>query len=162
MSDAWYYAEGDKAVGPVTQADLQEQLSLVSNAKDVLVWRAGFANWQSADSVSDLALPLVPKPPPIPRSMARRIARGLLTFLGYVLAGFAIRLFIEFFMPDTWKKWQETGIFWVPFVSSLVIAQIAVTVPARFLTPKLWESSGKFLLLWLLTVVGFAVILRFL
>ncbi len=160
MSDAWYYAEGDKAVGPVTLAHLQEQLSVVANAKGVLVWRAGFANWQSADSVSDLTLSPAPKPPPIPQSVARRFARGLLTVLGYLLAGAAIGAFIDIFMPETQKMQERTG-FWLPFWASFTIATIIVSVLARFLTPKAWESSGKFLLLWLLTVVGFAVMLRF-
>jgi hypothetical protein len=85
MSDAWYYAEGDKAVGPVSLADLEKRLFLVSNAKEVLVWRDGFANWQRADSVSDLALLPAPKPPPIPRAALRTVARGLLNLLGVPL-----------------------------------------------------------------------------
>jgi hypothetical protein len=94
MSDAWYYAEGDQAVGPVTLADLEKRLSLVSNAKDVLVWRAGFPNWQRADSVSDLALLPTPKPPAIPRPLHRRIARGLwINLLGPLLAGGSVGAF---------------------------------------------------------------------
>jgi hypothetical protein len=66
MSGTWYYAEGDKAVGPVTLADLKKLFSLVSNAKDVLVWRPGFVNWERAESVTDLASLLAPTPPPLP------------------------------------------------------------------------------------------------
>jgi hypothetical protein len=164
MSDAWYYAEGDTAVGPVTLADLQEQLSLVSNAKDVLVSRAGFTNWRSAGSVSDLALP--PKPPPLPRSRRGLIdptftqRGGVLGCLGSLLAGAATWLFIVTFMPETQKMQEQKG-FWLPFTVSYKIALIGVSILARFLTPKAWESSGKFLLVWLLTFVGFAVMLRF-
>jgi hypothetical protein len=79
MSDAWYYAENDEAVGPLTLVDLKKQLSLVSNANDVLVWRAGFANWQRAESVSDLALLPASKPPPIPPSVGRTTASPIQT-----------------------------------------------------------------------------------
>jgi hypothetical protein len=41
MSDVWYYAEGDKSVGPLTLTQLKTILSRVSDAKDVLVWRDG-------------------------------------------------------------------------------------------------------------------------
>src|SRR5262249_831704 len=46
---------------------------------EVLVWRAGFANWQRADSVSDLALLPASKPPPIPPSVGRTIASPIQT-----------------------------------------------------------------------------------
>src|SRR5262249_28934302 len=72
-ADAWYYVERDKAVGPVTLPDLKKLLSLVSDSKDVLVWRPGFANWERAESVPDLASVLPPKPPPIPRSQRAQV-----------------------------------------------------------------------------------------
>jgi hypothetical protein len=52
MSDVWYYAEGEKSVGPLSLADLTAILSRVSNAKDVLVWRDGFEQWQRAATVA--------------------------------------------------------------------------------------------------------------
>jgi hypothetical protein len=135
MSDTWYYAQGDKAVGPSTLADLKKQLPLVSNAKDVLVWRAGFANWQSAASVSDLALLPAPKPPPIPRSAAGTIAGGLLRLLVNPLAGAAMYFLLATFMPQTLKAWREkTGMFWILFASSFIIAEITVNILARLLS----------------------------
>jgi fumarate reductase subunit D len=65
MSDAWYYAEGDKAVGPVSLADLEKRLFLVSNAKEVLVWRDGLANWVKAKNLPELTQHVI-KPPPLP------------------------------------------------------------------------------------------------
>jgi hypothetical protein len=162
MSDAWYYAEGDNAVGPITLVDLKKRLIFVSNAKDVLVWRAGFANWQSAGSVFDLALLPAQKPPPIPQSVGGRIARGLLSLFSSFLAGFAIYFFIRIFMPQIYKMLQEMGQFWfwVSLGSGYALAAIAVNVLARFLPPKAWEKSGKFLILWILTLIGFVVVLR--
>jgi hypothetical protein len=67
MTDDWYYAAGDKSVGPLSLADLITILSRVSNAKDVLVWRAGFEQWQRAATAAELA-PFVVKPPKPPPS----------------------------------------------------------------------------------------------
>jgi hypothetical protein len=164
MTDAWYYAEGEKAIGPVTLPDLEKRLALVSNAKEVLVWRDGFANWQRADSVSDLALlPTPPKLPPIPRSALRRIARWFLNLLGLFLAGASIGLFIFVFMPETRKALDETEEWqwWVLVGSSFAIAEIAVKILARFLPPKTWERTGKFLVFWLLILIGLALMVRF-
>jgi len=66
MSDIWYYAVEDKEVGPLSLADLTAVLSHVSDAKDVLVWRAGFEQWKRAATVPELA-GFVIKPPPVPR-----------------------------------------------------------------------------------------------
>jgi hypothetical protein len=67
MDDIWYYAEGDKSVGPLSLADLKAVLSGVSNAKSTLVWRDGFSSWVKAENVPDLA-PYLVKPPPLPTS----------------------------------------------------------------------------------------------
>jgi hypothetical protein len=64
MSDIWYYAVEDKEVGPLSLADLTAIFSHVSNARDVLVWRAGFEQWQRAATVPELAA-FVIKPPPL-------------------------------------------------------------------------------------------------
>ena len=65
MSDIWYYAVEDKAVGPISLADLTLILSRASNAKNALVWRAGFEQWQRASTVPELAAFAI-KPPPLP------------------------------------------------------------------------------------------------
>lgn len=65
MDGSWYYAEGDKSVGPISLADLRSVLSLISDASRVLVWRNGFTGWMTAGEVPELA-PYVIKPPPLP------------------------------------------------------------------------------------------------
>jgi hypothetical protein len=72
MESQWYYAEGDKPVGPLPLADLITILTRVSGARDVLVWRDGLAGWTRAELVAELTShvikpPLVP--PPIPRQV---------------------------------------------------------------------------------------------
>jgi hypothetical protein len=37
MSDGWYYAEGDKTVGPLHLAELKKLLSLVSNQQQRII-----------------------------------------------------------------------------------------------------------------------------
>jgi GYF domain 2 len=65
MSDASYYAEGDKPVGPVSLADLIAILSRVSDAQSVFVWRDGLAGWKRAADIPELRAHLV-SPPPLP------------------------------------------------------------------------------------------------
>src|SRR5262245_5872259 len=73
MADNWYYAAGDKSVGPLSLADLTTILSRVPNAKDVLVWRPGFEQWERAATVAEFAASVIkpPKPPPLPPPLAR-------------------------------------------------------------------------------------------
>jgi YidC/Oxa1 family membrane protein insertase len=78
MSDIWYYGDGGKSVGPLSLADLAKVLSSRgTSAKDVLVWRSGFEQWQRAEIVPELVAlvssppqpPLLPStspPPPLP------------------------------------------------------------------------------------------------
>ncbi len=65
MTKIWYYAEGDKSVGPISLADLIAILSRVSIAQSVLVWRDGLPNWVEAKDVPELAVHVI-KPPPLP------------------------------------------------------------------------------------------------
>jgi hypothetical protein len=67
MSDIWYYAEGNQSVGPKSLSDMTAILSHASNARNILVWRDGFASWVRAENVPELA-PHVIKPPPLPAS----------------------------------------------------------------------------------------------
>lgn len=64
MSDAWYYAEGDAACGPMTLAELAALLASVSQTSAVLVWRQGLENWQRAGNVPEIAAALSKQPAP--------------------------------------------------------------------------------------------------
>lgn len=75
MDDSWYYAEGDKPVGPISRADLVAILSRVSGAGNALVWREGFPNWIRAKDVSEL-IPAVTTPPASPVSLPRSIQKS--------------------------------------------------------------------------------------
>jgi hypothetical protein len=67
MSDIWYYAEGDRSVGPLTLHELKAILSGISEAKNILVWQNTFTSWVRAENVPELAV-LVIKPPVLPSS----------------------------------------------------------------------------------------------
>jgi len=47
----WYYAEGGKQVGPVSDADFQELLKSGRIVPKTLVWRAGMANWAAYETL---------------------------------------------------------------------------------------------------------------
>jgi hypothetical protein len=68
MSNFWYYAESDVTRGPVTLDELIKILSLAPNAKGILVWREGFGDWQTADSVREIVEWLFRPPPLGPKS----------------------------------------------------------------------------------------------
>jgi hypothetical protein len=67
MSDAWYYAEGDRKIGPITLAELGSILSRVGGAEKTLVWRNGFTTWIAAADVRELEAFLA-TPPPLPQT----------------------------------------------------------------------------------------------
>ena len=71
--------------------------------------------------------------------------------------------FTNIFMPDTAKARDEMGAWQYSLLlgSSIAIALITYGILARFLSAKAWEWSGKFLALWLLLLIGFALMLRF-
>ena len=80
MSRVWYYLEGHETRGLVTLAELIGILSLLSShsdARKVLVWRDGFDDWKTSDSVREIAEqlfrppPLKPKPPPLKRELVQ-------------------------------------------------------------------------------------------
>jgi hypothetical protein len=75
MSDGWYYAQGEKPLGPFTIDQLVSILSAAPNAENILVWRANFSDWIAAGKVAQLAhifrIETYPVPPPVPVSIKR-------------------------------------------------------------------------------------------
>lgn len=63
MSNFWYCEEDDKAVGPLTLAELKTRLSQAGNANGVLVWREGMEDWQNAGRVPELIALIISQPP---------------------------------------------------------------------------------------------------
>jgi hypothetical protein len=61
MSDVWYYAEGNRPIGPFTLGQLILVLSSFSEAENILVWRDGFSNWIEAANVAPIAAHLTPE-----------------------------------------------------------------------------------------------------
>jgi len=48
----WYYTEGSKRVGPVSEADFQNLVNSGKIATKTLVWHAGMADWMPYDALS--------------------------------------------------------------------------------------------------------------
>jgi uncharacterized membrane protein YhaH (DUF805 family) len=63
MAEAWHYADGDKAVGPVGLDELRRVLATHPRARDLLVWHSGLQNWRPAGEMPELA-PYLAAPPP--------------------------------------------------------------------------------------------------
>lgn len=86
MNDIWYYADGNNTIGPVSREDILKVLSRTSNAKNILVWRDGFSEWQKAGSVPDFAVHIV-LPPPLPPSHIAAQQKAASTSSSPALAG---------------------------------------------------------------------------
>lgn len=54
MSDAWYYAEVDIPVGPISILELKRILHRLKDWKERLVWHSSFNDWCKAGGVPDL------------------------------------------------------------------------------------------------------------
>jgi uncharacterized membrane protein YhaH (DUF805 family) len=54
MSDTWYYADQSGRVGPFGLQELKARLGKIPNARDLYVWRAGFADWKRVGDVAEL------------------------------------------------------------------------------------------------------------
>lgn len=73
MSEGWYYAEGDKSVGPVSLDEIQSALIRRRDAAGTLVWKHGFQDWMEAGSVPELARSVSGPPPLPPRAIAQLV-----------------------------------------------------------------------------------------
>ena len=56
MRDAWYFAEADKPVGPLSIAELKRILHRFKDWKERLVWHSSFSEWRKAEAVTELAV----------------------------------------------------------------------------------------------------------
>jgi hypothetical protein len=113
LADQWYYAEGEKPVGPLSLADLIAALKQVEGAGEVLVWNADYRLWKRAADVPETA-PHVLKPPPIPTPKQKKPLVGLggwLALLGFGLVIGPIRYVVNtatyYGSPDIKLVWQR-------------------------------------------------------
>jgi len=62
MSDAWYYEQDGKGVGPLPPDQLKAELLRRSDWRDRFVWRTGAKDWIKAGDIPELATipPLIP------------------------------------------------------------------------------------------------------
>ena len=65
----WYYAEGDRQCGPVSENELQQLATAGRVHGDSLVWREGMDNWAPFSSIQ-----LAPSPPPLAGAPTLRLA----------------------------------------------------------------------------------------
>lgn len=78
MRDAWYYADRNGKVGPLSLQELREALSTLSaeHATDVLVWHKGFPDWKPAQDIEELKAEPTPLPPPLPKGFTKKRAEN--------------------------------------------------------------------------------------
>jgi hypothetical protein len=67
MAQEWYYAQGGRKVGPVSEAELRQAAATGKLSADDLVWREGMPQWRAASNVEGLVLKSARGgPPPVP------------------------------------------------------------------------------------------------
>ena len=107
MLDGWYYAEGEKAIGPITLDALAAHLRTKSEAETTKVWHPSLSNWQAAKDVPQISermfrstlLPEVPlkiaPPPLVERPQSKNVdsnarTRGRVAFFVTLIAVFIV------------------------------------------------------------------------
>ena len=65
MEQGWFYAEGEKSVGPVSFEALTAALLRAPEPGQTSVWRTGFADWQLAKDVPELAGRILKRAPAV-------------------------------------------------------------------------------------------------
>jgi hypothetical protein len=56
MTALWYYSNHDQPIGPLTFAELQAAILLMSEPHKALVWHTGLDNWREAQYVPQLSM----------------------------------------------------------------------------------------------------------
>jgi hypothetical protein len=62
----WFYAKGGQTLGPVSEGDFRNLISLGTIGPDDLVWKEGMSAWQTASTVPDIVFPAARRMPPTP------------------------------------------------------------------------------------------------
>jgi hypothetical protein len=75
MGDGWYYAEGEKPVGPLSSGALVAVLRTVPGAGEVKVWQTRFQKWYAAKDVPQIAACLLGAPPNAKRSRPQQVPK---------------------------------------------------------------------------------------
>jgi hypothetical protein len=102
--ESWWYVNGSKKIGPVDVEKLQQLMQKGSIDEKVLVWKDGFDEWKSIDSVLELDGLRRKIPPPLPlsninkpagrwsRFIARSIDLSLETSVVAFILGFCLEV----------------------------------------------------------------------
>jgi hypothetical protein len=70
--EAWYYADDTDKIGPIYLEQLNRELAVYQNPKDVLVWCEGSPKkWVRAEDVPELGPLIAALPPPLPLNWKR-------------------------------------------------------------------------------------------
>jgi hypothetical protein len=52
---AWYYAEGDTEIGPVTIQQLKRKIASTHDLEELFVWCEGMAQWKMVNEIPELS-----------------------------------------------------------------------------------------------------------
>lgn len=110
---AWWYAEKDKKIGPLEQADLARLIQSGKIGPRTMLWKEGMESWLPLDEIEELRALKAAVPPPLPP----KVSCDLLT---YPMATRWPRFFARIF--DVW--WE---ILLVSFVLGAVLGRYSAS-----------------------------------
>lgn len=159
----WWYARANQQFGPFSKADFKVLAASGPLQATDLVWKEGFTDWVTAESVSDL---LVVPPPPLPRTdPSQRYSQGIApnreelmkTFVGTNYEYFANKWrfvserkyktsinWVTFFFPFGWTSYRKMYAYsWLimGLCAGSTIVQGFLSSPFIALKPLAWVIS---------------------
>lgn len=78
QADQWFYLDGGESSGPITATEIRDSVHSGALDEDVMIWRAGMADWMPIRSVPDLANAHYTTPPPPPKAIRGNSGRPAL------------------------------------------------------------------------------------
>ena len=146
---AWWYADGDKKIGPVALDELQRRFEKGLVIGTSLVWREGLESWQPLNSVDELHMFQTAIPPPLPPKsdfLASRWSRFFARTFDYwceVALVVACFVFVLATYSPTFAAWLATP--GAPLLFVIICLPIALALDA-FLYRIFGNTPGKAML----------------
>jgi hypothetical protein len=166
MSDAWYFDDGGRQVGPLGIVELTVTLATYPDPRGMFVWRAGFEDWKMAGDVWELANLLPPTPPSFPATVkadleSRNVGVPLVAQPDNRLPEATRTRQYNNFIAKNWRGEYPLGVtYWIfGFLGNVVVGVILVIVVSALSVNTGYQPGSSFaavVMIWL-TVGAYAI-----
>ncbi len=66
MTIQWYYVQGSERIGPVERSEIDSLFYAGTITPESFIWKKGFDNWKTLDTIDELSELLTPQPEEVP------------------------------------------------------------------------------------------------